>query len=137
MTTRAVVVLGAVLIGGQVAGNLPHDQTLIFPVGSVFPHATRFAASWKLKGSREALGGVTRSFNAGPPLQIREHARLPDGDYIVTVDILENPETVPSAGAAESSGSRAGLQTNFDRRVNLVGGETMVALARPREAERL
>ena len=115
--------LGAVLVGGQVMGTLPHDQTLIFPVGSAFPNATRFVASWKQKGESEPRGGVTLNFNQAPPLQIREHANLPNGDYIVTIDILEN------APSTESAGKRGGLQTNIERRVNLVGGETMVALA--------
>ena len=128
--------LGAVLIGGQVMRTLPHDQTLIFPVGSIFPNATRFSASWRQPGDSEPRGGVTLAFSSAPPLQIRHHASLPDGDYIVTIDIVR-----PSAGAepgnhaqgAETNGetgtAREGLQTNIERRVNLQGGETTIALA--------
>jgi hypothetical protein len=124
-----VVVVGAVFIGGQLMRSVPREQTLIFPVGSVFPNATRFAASWKQPGEDEARGGVSLSFTEAPPLQIREHAKLPDGDYIVTIDILQAP-----SGAGESSAKGEGLQTNFERRVSLAGGETLIALTDvPRE----
>lgn len=130
LVLRALVVLGAVFVGGQVMQTLPHEQTLIFPVGSVFPNATRFSASWKQAGESEPRGGVTLTFNAAPPLQIREHAKLPNGDYIVSMDILERAEN------RQSSAERGGLQTSLERRVNLVGGETTIQLTVHREAER-
>ena len=145
MLTRAVVVLGAVLVGGQLMRTVPREQTLIFPVGSVFPNATRFAASWKQPGDEEARGGVSLTFEQAPPLQIREHAKLPDGDYIVTIDILQAPRPsgpekagLPGRDQAgqtgETSGSREGLQTSIERRVSLGGGEALIALAvDPRE----
>ena len=125
--------LGAVLIGGEVMRTLPHDQTLVFPVGSVYPNATRLSASWKQRGDSEPRGGVTLSFSAAPPLQIRQHARLPNGDYIVTIDI----EQAPGAGGLarthethrETQTSSDGLQTNIERRVSLSGGETVIGLA--------
>ncbi len=115
--------------------SMPREQTLIFPVGSVFPNATRFAASWKQAGDAEPRGGVSLTFDHAPPLQIRQHAKLPDGDYIVTIDILQAPQDaqrekagqMPQAG--ETSGSREGLQTNIERRVSLAGGEALIALA--------
>jgi len=138
MVTRATVVLGAVFVGGQVMRTLPHDQTLIFPVGSSFPNAKHFSATWQVPGSREPSGGVTRSFSDPPPLQIREHARLPNGDYIVTIAIEQpkerpKPEASRAAGAsaetdAESTALGSGLKTTVERRVNLAGGETMIAL---------
>ena len=139
IVTRAVVVLGAVLVGGQVMRNLPRDQVLIFPVGSVFPNASHFDASWRQLGDDEPRGGVSRNFGSnGPPLQIREHAKLPDGDYIVTIDIgidvgqsadAANVARTPNAKSSESAGAGAGLQTNIERRVSLGGGETMIVLA--------
>lgn len=136
LVTRAVVVLGAVLVGGQVMRTLPKDQTLIFPVGSVFPNATHFAASWKQAGESEPRGGVSLDFKSAPPLQIREHAKLPDGDYIVTIDIGQttlSPDSAKNAARipqrSETSGPLEGLQTNIERRVSLGGGETMILLA--------
>lgn len=144
IAARAAVVLGAVLVGGQLMRAAPREQTLIFPVGSTFPNATRFAASWKQAGDDEPRGGVNLTFDQAPPLQIRQHAKLPDGDYIVSIDILERPQT-PEKGAprgadtagpkgkamqaGETAGSREGLQTNIERRVSLVGGEALIALA--------
>ena len=132
--------LGAVFLGGQLMHSLPRDQTLIFPIGSVFPNATRFAASWKQPGDDEPSGGVSLTFDQAPPLQIRQHAKLPDGDYIVTIDIRQPTPAGASANAdgagqaRETSGRRDGLQTNIERRVSLSGGEALIALAvDPRE----
>jgi hypothetical protein len=148
LLTRAVVVLGAVLVGGQLMRALPREQTLIFPVGSVFPDATRFAASWKQPGDDEPRGGVSLTFDRAPPLQVRQRTKLPDGDYIVTIDILSanhsdgggrpgqssppgqtRPSRQSAGQASETSGSREGLQTNIERRVSLAGGEALIALA--------
>lgn len=133
IVTRAVVVLGAVFVGGQVMRTLPHDQTLVFPVGSVFPDATRFSASWRVAGAhdeksaKEPSGGVTLSFKSAPPLQIRQHTRLPNGDYIVTIEVVHSGRERETNHETETVGE--GLQTNIERRVSLSGGETMIALA--------
>ena len=139
--------LGAVLVGGQLMRAAPREQTLIFPVGSTFPNASRFAASWKQAGDDEPRGGMSLTFDQPPPLQIRQRAKLPDGDYIVSIDILERQaspvkgaqtggetgETGQPPGnatqAGETAGSREGLQTIIERRVSLVGGEALIALA--------
>ncbi|MEI9951492.1 MAG: hypothetical protein WDO74_21565 [Pseudomonadota bacterium] len=113
------------MVGGQLMRSVPREQTLIFPVGSVFPNATRFAASWKQPGDEEARGGVSLTFDQPPPLQIRQHAKLPNGDYIVTMDIWR---AARDGQAGETSGSREGLQTNIERRVSLAGGEALIAL---------
>jgi hypothetical protein len=134
IVTRAIVVLGAVFVGGQVMRNLPRDQTLIFPLGSSFPNARSFSATWQVPGSNEPSGGVTLSFKEPPPLQIRQHAQLPNGDYIVTIAIdvpknegntaqIPNPESDTEMRALGSP-----LKTTVERRVNLKGGETMIAL---------
>jgi hypothetical protein len=138
IATRAIVVLGAVYVGGLVMRSFPHDQVLIFPVGSAFPNATRFSASWRQPGDSESRGGVTLSFATPPPLQIKQHADLPNGDYQVSIEVVislapsseahptgdgENPQTAQVLPAAR------GVQTNIERRVTLAGGETVVALA--------
>jgi hypothetical protein len=115
--------LGAVWIGGQLVRSLPHEQVLVFPVGSAFPNAVRFNASWQRVGDHEQSGGITLSFPKGAPLQTREHASLPDGDYVVTIIILQSPQS------GETIAGRDGVQTNIERRVTLSGGETNVALA--------
>ena len=139
-----MLVLGAVLVGGQLMRTLPHEQTLIFPVGSQFPNATHFAASWKQLGESEPRGGFSLTFTQAPPLQIRERAKLPDGDYIVSIDIrhagksrAERPTDTAEAAkrptdalqAGETAGGREALQTNIERRVSLSGGEALIALA--------
>lgn len=135
LATRAIVMFGAVWLGGHLMRSFPHDQVLLFPVGSVFPNAVRFSASWKRVGESEPSGGVTLAFERAPPLQIRQHASLPNGDYIITLNILQSPQN--SADRAGESGvptpalsaPHDGVQTNLERRVNLAGGETLIALA--------
>jgi hypothetical protein len=134
LVTRAVVVFGALWVGGQIARSFPHDQVLVFPVGSVFPNATRFSASWKSAGDRETRGGITLAFSAPPPLQIRQHADLPNGDYMVSIEVVVSPvasseKAQENAQNAQLEASSRGMQTNIERRVTLLGGETMVALA--------
>jgi hypothetical protein len=137
-----VVVLGAVWLGGLITRSFPHDQVLIFPVGSVFPKATRFSASWKRVEDSESRGGVTLSFTTPPPLQIRHHSDLPNGDYIVSIEIVsprldraeraQPPPREPSEQESQNAGlseTPRGVQTNIERRVTLIGGETLVALA--------
>ncbi len=138
---RAIVVGGAVWVGGIVMRSLPHDQVLVFPVGSVFPNATRFSASWKTLAENEPSGGVSVDFTAPPPLELREHVSLPNGDYVVTIEVFvrrevawkdaekahENPAK-PAEIRTNETDSR-GLETNIVRRVSLSGGETLVALA--------
>jgi len=149
IVTRAVVVIGVLWVGGLVMRSFPHDQLLVFPVGSAFPNARRFSASWKQAGEREARGGVTLTFTTAPPLQIRHHADLPNGDYLVSVEVVSDFEqaafgkskpTAPDDRAdlpensakkrqsAEVSPTERGVQTNIERRVTLGGGETLVAL---------
>jgi hypothetical protein len=134
LVTRAAVVLGALWVGGEIARSLPHDQVLVFPVGSVFPNATRFSASWKSSGDSEPRGGITLAFSAPPPLQIRQHADLPNGDYMVSIEVVVSPvasseKAQEHAQTTQLEASSRGVQTNIERRVTLSGGETMVALA--------
>jgi hypothetical protein len=103
--------------------DLPHDQVLVFPIGSVFPNAVRLSASWRRVGDSEPSGGITLTFDKAPPLQISQHASLPNGDYVVSLNVLENPGNSGSATNSE------GVQTNIERRVTLIGGEALVALA--------
>jgi hypothetical protein len=88
IVTRAVVVFGALSVGGLITRSFPHDQVLVFPVGSAFPNATRFSASWKQAGDGEPRGGVTLAFTTPAPLQIRQHAALPNGDYLVSIEVV-------------------------------------------------
>ena len=119
LVTRAMLIFGAVWVSGRVARSLPHEQVLIFPLGSAFPRARHFAAEWKRPGESEALGGVNVSFADKPPLQLRQHTSLADGLYVVSIEVTEKPEL---------NANSDGLQTNLERRVTLSGGETKVAL---------
>ncbi len=118
---------GAVWLGGHVMRALPREQVLLFPVGSVFPDAVRFDASWKRTGDSEPSGGVSLSFGKAPPLQIAQHAKLPDGDYVVTSNITEiSPFAEPTLGP---SAGHERVETSIERRVTLSGGETRIELS--------
>jgi len=101
-------------------------------------HAKQYAS---LPSDEEPRVGVSFTFDRAPPLQIRQHAKLPNGDYIVTIDILQAARGAPAdtptrqaRKADETSSIGEGLQTNIERRVSLAGGEALIALAvDPRE----
>ena len=123
LTLGGLLAGGAVWLGGHLMRGLPHDQVLVFPIGSAFPNAVRLSASWKRVEDSEPSGGVTLTFDKAPPLQIRQHTSLPNGDYVVSLNVLEIPQNGDSVAASD------GVQTNIERRVTLTGGEALVALA--------
>jgi hypothetical protein len=88
----AVVVLAvlAVVLFQTVSRDLPREQTLIFrfPLGGR-TSATELTASFTRVGEREARAGVTLSLRGVTGHDIRCSVHLPNGDYIVTVELTE------------------------------------------------
>jgi hypothetical protein len=88
----AVVVLAllAVVLFQTVSRDLPREQTLIFrfPLGER-TDATALTASFTRVGESEARAGVTLSLREVVGHDIRCSVHLPNGDYIVTVELTE------------------------------------------------
>lgn len=141
----AVVVLAvlAVVLFQTVSRDLPREQTLIFrfPLGGR-TDATELTASFTRVGEREARAGVTLSLREVAGHDIRCSVHLPNGDYIVTVELTggANGSSVSDNKSAHRAPQNSGTLTARDaaseirsetmvvRRVTLEGAESVVPL---------
>jgi hypothetical protein len=80
--------------------------------------ATRLDASFTPVGEAEPARGLSIVLTPPNPRELREKVTLPDGDYIVLLELTYGANTGPSA-PTKSETSRA-------RRVTLSEGETLV-----------
>jgi hypothetical protein len=123
----AFLMLGAALAARALSRDLPHEQTLVFRPGETLRHVPlTLHATVTRVGESEAHAGLTVTLDGKEPRDPRQTLRLPDGDYIVTLDWTLKTDA-SSPGPKESETSRV-------ERVTLAGGETIVPLA-PRARE--
>jgi len=112
------VALGAVLASRSLSHDLPSEQTLVFRLRDSARHAPlKLSASLVRVGQREPSAGLTIARDGTESGDPREKLRLPNGDYVVTVEWEQKHE----ANAKES-------ETSLVERVTLSGGETIVPL---------
>jgi hypothetical protein len=112
------VALGAITIGR----DLPREQTLIFRLDRSLaraPYALR--VSLTRAGDSEAAAGMTINGDGHEASDPRHTFRVPDGDYVVSIDFAWRSD----AGAANAA--KEGETTRVER-VTLAGGETIVPL---------
>lgn len=97
----------------------PREQTVVFrlprPLAEV---ATRLEASFTPLGDTEPARGLSLTLNPPGPRDLRQTLDLPDGEYIIALDLTYPDKSGPSA-PEKSETSRA-------RRVTLMGQETLV-----------
>jgi hypothetical protein len=105
----AVVVLAllAVVLFQTVSRDLPREQTLIFrfPLGER-TDATELTASFTRVGEREARAGVTLSLREVTGHDIRCSVHLPNGDYIVTVELTETASAEHGSSVSDNKSTR-------------------------------
>jgi hypothetical protein len=105
----AVVVLAllAVVLVQTVSRDLPREQTLIFrfPLGER-TDATELTASFTRVGEREARAGVTLSLRDVTGHDIRCSVHLPNGDYIVTVELTEAASAEHGSSVSDNKSTR-------------------------------
>jgi hypothetical protein len=100
-----------VLVAGLLV-NWPREQPLVFRLGPNRERITRIQAAWTRTTETEPAGGVTLEFPAPPPKEVRQRIRVPDGDYLVSVELtLRDPSGKPQ-------------ETSWTGRVTLRGHET-------------
>jgi hypothetical protein len=115
---------GAVLAGRAVSRDLPHEQTLVFRLDESARHTPlKLSASVLRIGESEARAGFTLVRDGAENGDPTERLRLPNGDYLVTIE-LEYRERAPEPSAAKEG------ETSRVERVTLSGGETVVPLRR-------
>lgn len=88
----AVVVLAllAIVLFHTISRDLPREQSLVFrfPLGER-TDAEELTASFTRAGEREARAGITLSLRELKGHDVRCSVYLPNGDYIVTVELTE------------------------------------------------
>ncbi len=92
---------------------VPREQEVVFQLGD--HDVKRIAASFTPDGEREASTGVTLSFDCGAPPRVRHKLSLPNGRYVVAVEV-------------ERRGDDGSKTESYVRRVDLRGEETIVAV---------
>jgi hypothetical protein len=97
----------------------PKEQTVVFrlprPLAEV---ATRLNVSFTPVGDAAPARGLSLTLKPPSPHDLRQTVSLPDGEYIVALDLTYTDKSGPSA-PEKSETSRA-------RRVTLTGQETLV-----------
>lgn len=116
-----VLVIGIAVAVTVFGESAPQDQALVFrlpmrPGAS----ATVLEAHFTPVGEREPIRGLTLTVSFPQPREVRQPVRLPDGDYIVAVQLTWEPVSGPSAPVK--------METISARRVTLNGHETLVVL---------
>jgi len=116
IAARVALVGGLALVLTWAAPRVPHDQVLVFRLpdpGSV----RRLDFSCTREGQTEPMRGATLRYPSAAPPSVRHRVSLPNGPYVFSISVeRELPD-----GRTE---------TTYRRRVNLDGGETVVALER-------
>jgi len=115
-----VLILSTLLVVTQwFKGSWPRQHAVVFRLPEKGrTHATRLAASFTPVGEAEAVRGLSVTLAPPSARDIREKVSLPDGDYIVLLELTYGAMTGPSA-PTKSETSRA-------RRVSLTADETLV-----------
>jgi hypothetical protein len=116
-----LVVLG---VGLLVAHNVlkhswPQEQTVVFRIPRHLAEvATRLEANFTPLGDTEPIRGLVLTLNPPGKANLRHTLSLPDGEYIISLELTYSDKSGPSA-PTKSETSRA-------RRVTLQGQETLV-----------
>jgi hypothetical protein len=111
--------IGLLLTTRVLSRTWPKEQTVVFrlprPLAEV---ATRLEASFTPLGDAAPARGLSLTLNPPGPRDLRQTVDLPDGEYIVALELTYTDKSGPSA-PEKSETSRA-------RRVTLTGQETLV-----------
>jgi hypothetical protein len=115
----ALLAVGLLLAGHWLKERVPEDQSISVRLpADLAARAQRLEINFTPVGDIEPARGVIRSLTPPAPTTIHEHVRLPNGDYIVALELTCGDESGPLA-PKKSETSRA-------RRVSLSGEETLV-----------
>lgn len=112
--------LGAVAAAATVSKDYPREQPIVFRLPHTRP--TTLTASFTRVGEAEARTGFTLTLPARALRDVSHAVRVPNGDYIVTVE-LRNP--TPSTQSPDR-GPDASEETSVSQRVTLSGNEVVV-----------
>jgi hypothetical protein len=114
-----VLLAGVLLAGSALRKSWPREHTVVFRLPSdLAAVATRLEASFTPIGDREPARALTLALNPPNPRNLRQKVNLPNGEYIVALELTVGDKSGPSA--PEKS------ETSHARRVRLTEQETLV-----------
>lgn len=117
----ALLILGVgfALVLTTLGPDWPKDQPLNFRLPATHSGPSRLQVSFTRVGAARALQGFTLELD-GSTRSVRHQPRLPDGDYLVTIELT----------STHSSGREppAKMETSEVRRVTLAGQETTIVI---------
>lgn len=115
----AVLGVGLLIATRWYKGSWPRDHTVVFRLpGGAAPGATRLAVSFTPVGEAEPARGLSIALPQPSPRDVREKISLPDGDYIILLELTYGDNAGPSAPTKS--------ETSRPRRVTLADEETLV-----------
>jgi hypothetical protein len=122
LLARAILVGGVALVAAIGSRYAPHDQTLAIRLGN--REVTRVDAVITESGADEPTSGFSQVFSEKSPRFIRHDFRAATGTYIVVISFVEK---MPNAHDVAGDVGPNLIETSFERRVSLVGGEVIVS----------
>jgi hypothetical protein len=90
------LVLGAVVVLATTAKDYPREQPIVFRLADT--RAASLTASFTKVGEAEARTGFTLAVPDRTFRDVSHTVRVPNGDYIVTVEVRRPNRTYPEAG---------------------------------------
>jgi hypothetical protein len=129
------LVAGGLLVLRTADRDLPREQSLVFRPGAELRGVPlRLTATITRAGESEARGGFTITREAADRSELRHTFRAPNGEYVVTVDVVVPPGSESAAGTAPPSAPEEKRETSSVHRVTLGGGDVVVSIG-PRVSE--
>jgi hypothetical protein len=115
-----VLAVGAAILLALFEPDFPRDQTLVFrlPSSDATPHELEVA--FTPVGATRATQGFSIALTEPQRREIRHEVRLPNGDYLVTIELTSTHYSASNAPVK--------LETSAVRRVTLSGQETLIVL---------
>jgi hypothetical protein len=111
--------IGLLLTTKLLNRSWPKEQPVVFRLPRPLAEGpTRLEVSFTPVGDAEPARGLSLTLNPPIPRNLRQTVKLPDGEYIIALELTYTDKSGPSA-PEKSETSRA-------RRVTLTGQETLV-----------
>jgi hypothetical protein len=126
LLARVVLIGGIALVASLVARSSPHDQTIVVRLNS--RQVTRVSGVITRQGESEPAAGFSQDFPGASPGRVRHTFSAPNDTYIVVITLVDRPDPAGEAKRGAGGGERPiPIETSFERRVSLAGGEVLVS----------
>ena len=122
------LLLGTVVASRAISSDVPHEQSLIFRLREEDRHTPlKLTASFVRVGESEPRAGLSVTRDGREIGDIHETVRLPNGDYVVTIE-WEHVDTSERSASAHDASEHKENETSRVERVTLSGGELVVSM---------